>query len=173
MTSLAAIVLCELAAVAVSPVVIEFDGETYQAGFASNQSTVRLVEYVRAEETLENWTKLFALRNFPTSDNPSAAVAVFAQVVKQHNPQAGVQVLVKEDGSEAMIDFLTWAKGAGHMELNIHRYLRRPEYPGLISYQFAYRFRTTPDTTAQEIRKLKDHWCEVMREIDPPVQFGK
>lgn len=173
MMYLAALVLCDLAAVAVSPAAVEFAGETYLPGYSSNQPTVRLIEYVRAGETVENWTKLFAVRNFPTSDDPRAAVAAFSQVVKQNNPQAGVQILVKEDGSEAMIDFLTWAKGADHMELNIHRYLKKPEHPGLISYQFAHRFRKTPEMTAREIRKLKDHWSELMREIDPPIQFGK
>jgi hypothetical protein len=173
MTHLAAVVLLELAVVSASPAVVEFDGETYVRAFSSNQPTIRLVEFIRDGETVENWTKLFAIRKFPTGTDPRSAVGQFQQVVKQHNPQAGVQVLVKEDGSEAMIDFLAWPKDADHMELNIHRYIKHPAYPGLISYQFAYRFRTTPDTTAKDIRELKDRWCELMREINPPVAFGK
>jgi hypothetical protein len=86
---------------------------------------------------------------------------------------AGVQVLVKEDGSEAIIDFLTWEHGAKTMELNIHRYLKKPGYPGLISYQFAHRFQVTPETTSDDIRKQKDRWSDLMRQVDPPVHFGK
>jgi len=173
MTCLAILLFCDLAAVAASPTAVDFDGESYTSAFSSDQPTFRLVEFVREGETVENWTKLFAIRNFPTGNDPRTAVAQFQQVVKQHNPLAGVQVLVKDDGSEAMIDFLTWPQDAGYMELNIHRYLKKSGHPGLISYQFAYRFQATSEMTAAEIRTLKDRWCELMRQIDPPVQFGK
>lgn len=173
MISLAAPIFCHLALLAASPVPVEFDGEAYRPAFTSNEPTMRLVEFVREGETVEDWTKLFAIRNFPTGKSPQAAVAEFQRVVKQHNPLAGVQVLVKDDGTEAMIDFLTWPKDARYMELNIHRYLKKPGHAGLISYQFAYRFQTTPDTTAKEIREQKERWCELMREIDPTVAFGK
>ena len=170
MTHLAAFLVCDLVILTASPAVA-FDDESYLPAFSSNQPQVKLVEYVRADETVENWTRLFAIRNFPTGKDPRSAVHAFSQAVKQHNPLAGVQVLVKEDGSEAMIDFLTWEAGSPHMELNIHRYLKKPGYPGLISFQFAYRFRHTPDLTAKEIRALKDHWCELMRQVDPVVSF--
>jgi len=173
MTQLAIVLLCDLAAVAASPTVVEFDGESYFSAFTSNQPTFRLVEFVREGETVENWTKLFAIRNFPTGNDPQAAVAQFEQVVKQHNPLAGVRVLVKEDRTEAIIDFLTWPQDAKYMELNIHRYLKKSEYPGLISYQFAYRFQRTSETTADEIRTIKERWVKLMTQIDPPVQFGK
>lgn len=173
MPTVAVLLLCDLALVAASPAPVEFDGETYVAAFSNSEPALSLVEYVREGETVENWTKLFAIRKFSLGHSPQEAVAQFQQVVKQHNPQAGVQVLVKDDGSEAMIDFLTWPKTAEYMELNIHRYLKKPGVPGLVSYQFAYRFKTGPDTTAQEIRATKDRWCQLMREIDPPFSFAK
>ena len=173
MTHLAAIALCELLVLGASPAPIEFDGEEYAPSFTSDQPGLRLVEYVRAGETVENWTKLFAVRNFQQQRDPREAVKTFERVVKQHNPLAGVQVLVKEDGSEAMIDFLTWASSAEPMELNIHRYVKKPGFPGLISYQFAFRFQRTPDMTAENIRALKENWSEQMRQLDPPVAFGK
>jgi hypothetical protein len=172
MTHLATSVFCELLILAAAPAGIDFDGEQYLPGFSSNQPGLRLVEYVRAGETVENWTKLFAVRNFPEQRDPREAVKAFERVVKQHNPLAGVQVLVKEDGSEAMIDFLTWETGADQMEFNVHRYQKKPGYPGLISYQFAYRFRVTPELTAEKVRRLKDHWSEQLRNLDPPVAFG-
>jgi hypothetical protein len=173
MTHLAALILCDLLVAGASPAAVEFDGEQYLPSFSSNRPDFRLVEYVRAGETVENWTKLFAVRNFPRQRDPREAVKVFERVVKQHNPLAGVQTLVMQDGSEAMIDFLTWESGASQMELNIHRYLKKPGYPGLISYQFAYRFRATTEMTAEKIRGLKEHWSELMRQLDPPVQFGQ
>jgi hypothetical protein len=173
MTHLALVALFDALLVAASPNVVEFDGEQYLPGFSSNQPNLKLIEYVRAGETVENWTKLFAVRNFPQKDDPAAAVKAFQHVIKQHNPLAGVQVLVKEDGSEAMIDFLTWETGAEQVELNIHRYLKKPGYPGLISFQFAYRFRTSPEMTAEKIRGLKERWSDLMRQADPPISFAK
>jgi hypothetical protein len=173
MTHLALAVLFDAMLLTAAPNVVEFDGEQYLPGFTSNQPNLKLIEYVRADETVENWTKLFAVRNFPQKDDPAKAVKAFQQVIKQHNPMAGVQVLVKEDGSEAMIDFLTWETGAEQVELNIHRYLKKPGHPGLISFQFAYRFRVTPETTAEKIRGLKERWAELMRQADPPISFAK
>lgn len=173
MTACAAMVLCQLAALGATPAPIEFDGEKYEAGFFSTQESVRLVEYVREGESVENWTKLFAIRNFIGSNDPRQAVKSFESVIKQHNPLAGVRVLVKEDGSEAMIDFLTWPKQADHMEFNVHRYLRKPGFPGLVSYQFAYRFRVTPEVTAEKIRANKEKWWEMMLQVEPMVAFEK
>jgi hypothetical protein len=107
MTHLAAIALCELLVLGASPAPIEFDGESYLPAFTSDQPELRLVEYVRTGETVENWTKLFAVRNFPGQRDREA---VKSCEHRQAAPStAGVLVLVKEDGSEAMIDFLTWA----------------------------------------------------------------
>lgn len=169
----AALALCQLVALGATPKPVEFDGETYEASFFSSQDGVRLVEYVRPGETVENWTKLFAVRNFNSSHSPQQAVQAFERVVKEHNPLAGVRTLVKDDGSEAMIDFLTWEKGADHMEFNVHRYLRKPGFPGLISYQFAYRFRATPEMTAEKVRANKERWCEMMSDMDLRVSFEK
>jgi hypothetical protein len=167
MSPIATALVWELLLVGASPAAIDFDGERYLPAFSSNQPQFRLVEYVRSGETVENWTRLFAVRHFPGQRNPRE----LERTVKQHNPLAGTQVLVKEDGSEAMIDFLTWEAGAEQMELNLFRYLKKPGYPGLISYQFAFRFRGTPDMTAEKIRGLKANWLEQMRQLDPPVAF--
>jgi len=169
----AALVICQFAALGATPQPIEFDGEKYEASFFSTQGNVRLVEYVRPGETVENWTKLFAVRNFTSSHSPQQAVQAFESIVKQHNPLAGVRTLVKEDRSEAMIDFLTWEKGADHVEFNVHRYLHKPNFPGLISYQFAYRFRVTSEVTAEKVRANKERWCELMSDIEPVVSFEK
>jgi hypothetical protein len=152
---------------------VEFDGERYVARFHSNQPEIRLIEFVRESETIDNWTKLFAIRNFPHHNSPEAAVRAFQTTVKEHNPLAGVQTLVKEDGTEAMIDFITWQEGDSMMELNVHRYLRKPGHPGLISYQFAYRFQDGPEMTAEKLRALRERWTELMRRIEPAINFSE
>lgn len=172
MTIVCAIGLWALVAGAPPGGSVEFDGERYTARFHSYQAELRLVEYVRESETIDNWTKLFAVRNFPQHDNPEAAVAAFERVVKQHNPLARMQTLYKQDGSEAMIDFMTWETGQDQMEFNVHRYLRKPGHPGLISFQFAYRFRAD-STDAEKLRALRERWTELMRAAEPAIEFAK
>lgn len=150
---------------------VEFDGETYTAAYRSNQPTVRLIEYVRDGETVETWTKLFAARNYPQQTDPRTAVAFFKQALNERNPQARSQVLVKQDGSEAMIDFLIWTPGEKQMEFNVHRYLKLPGRPGLVSFQFAYRIPDPSKVTADEIRALKTKWVDAMSQLPPPNVF--
>src|SRR5688572_18761798 len=54
---------------------IRFDGETYEKQFTSSKSDIRLAEYVRRNETVKNWTKLVAVRNFPKLTDPKVAAA--------------------------------------------------------------------------------------------------
>ena len=174
MTSITLTGLLGLAVLAAPPAgSVQFDGETYVPQYRSDQPEFRLVEFVRPTETVENWTKLFAVRHYPRQQDPRTAVAVFEQMLKQRNPLARSQVLVKGGGSEAMIDFLTWADPSDGMEFNIHLYLKQDGLPGLVSYQFAYRIRDPLSLTATELRTMKDHWCQTMREMDLPKVFGK
>jgi len=152
---------------------VEFDGESYSAAFHSNRPEVRLIEFVREGETVENWTKLFAARNYPRQTDPATAVKYFEMAVKEHNPLSRSVVLVKEDGSEAMIDFLTWTPGEKQMELNVHRYLKLPGRPGLVSFQFAYRIADPSSVTAAELRALRTRWVEAMSALPPPTVFEK
>jgi len=152
---------------------LTFDQVTYTRQFVSNTLDISIAEYVAPGETLDNWTTLVAVRSFPKLDNPSAAVAQFAKVVKQANPLARFQILVKEDQSEAMIDFLTWPADASYAEFNVFRYIKRPGHPGLIAYQFAYRFSDTSDEAAEQFKKDRQRWVDEMTRAEFPVDFAQ
>ena len=95
-----------------------------------------------------------------------------AQLVQQHNPQARTQVIGKDDGSEAVVDFITWAPGDDRLEFNVHRYRRIAGTPGLVAYQFAWRFRTAElaDATAT-VRANRARWLDAMLKADWPNPF--
>ena len=160
------------AATAAAQSSIIFDGERYEQRFEDRKGPVAVVEYVRAGETLQNWTRLAAIRHFPQQQDPKQAAANLAAVVRKHNPQARAEVIGKDDGSEAVVDFITWAPGDDRLEFNVHRYRRIAGTPGLVAYQFAWRFRTEelPDATAT-VRANRVRWRDAMLRADWPDPF--
>lgn len=152
---------------------VTFDNVTYTRQFVSGSPPAGLAEYVRADETVENWTTLVAVRCFPQLDDPGAAAAELAKTLKKSNPLARFQLLVKEDKSEAMIDFLTWPDDASYGEFNIFRYLKLPGHPGLISYQFAHRFTDTSPEVTEQFKQDRQRWVEEMTRADFPVDFAR
>lgn len=162
-----AIVLWLLASAAFAQPVIVFDGERYEQRFENRKAPVAVIEYVRGGETLKDWTKLAAIRHLPQQSDPKAAAANLARLVQQHNPQARAQVIGKDDGSEAVVDFLTWTPGDDRLEFNVHRYRRIAGTPGLVAYQFAWRFRTVElaDATAT-VRANRQRWVDAMLKVD-------
>ena len=152
---------------------ITFDEVTYTRQFIGNMNPGGLAEYVRPTETVDNWTTLVAVRNFPKLNDAAGAAAQLVRTLKASNPDARFQLLVKEDQSEAMVDFITWPKDGAYAEFNVFRYLKQPGYAGLIAYQFACRFTDTgPDATAR-IRQDRQRWVEAMSRADFPIDFAK
>jgi hypothetical protein len=152
---------------------IQFDGEVFVQQFTNNTSDVKLAEYVRPNETLKNWTKLIAVRNFIKLNDTKSATVDLAKIVQQHNPQAKFQIFTKDDGSEAQIDFLTWPREGKYMEFNVHRYMKVRDYPGLISYQFAYRFSDTSPNAKEAFMKNRQRWINEMFKAKFATNFDK
>lgn len=166
-----AILMLSSVATAALAETLEFDGEQYVRQFASNQPELRLLEFVRPGETLKNWTKLLGLRHFKALDDPAATAAALAKQLQRQNPQARFQLVVKDDGSQAVIDFVTWPESAEYMEFNVFRYLKQPGTPGLFSFQFAYRFTDASPEGTEKFKKLRKEWVDAVREASFPVDF--
>ncbi len=167
------VALVAMSAAPASDRTITFDDVTYTRQFIGNMNPGGLAEYVRPTETVDNWTTLVAVRNFPKLDDPAAAAERLVKTLKESNPEARSQMLVKEDGSEAMVDFITWPPDGSYAEFNVFRYLKRPGYAGLIAYQFAYRFTDTGPQATARIRQDRQRWVETMSRADFPIDFEK
>ena len=156
------------------PASLSFDGERYVQRFAQMQGDVRVVEYTRERESLNDWTRLLAVRHFVKLHEPKAAAAGLARTVREHNPQARAEVIAKDDGSEAIVDFLTWASGDDRLEFNVHRYRRIPGKSGLVAWQFAWRFRSAElaDPTAT-VKANRKHFVDAMMRAEWPDPFPR
>jgi hypothetical protein len=157
------------AAALAQPASVSFDGERYVRRFEQRQGAVRVAEYTRERETLKDWTRLVAVRHFRDIADPKAAATTLARVVREHNPQARADVIAKDDGTEAIVDFLTWAPGDDRLEFNVHRYRRVAGMPGVIAWQFAWRFRSAElaDPTAT-VRANRKRFVDAMLRADWP-----
>lgn len=147
----------------------EFDGETYPSQFASEAPGMKLVEFVRESETIDNWTKLLAVRRLPRLEDPTAAAAELVKRLNESNPLARHRLLTKEGGQEALIDFLTWPEDGSYMEFNVFRYVKAAGASGLISYQFAYRFSDTSPEAMESFKEQRHHWIELMTQATFPL----
>jgi hypothetical protein len=146
---------------------VTFDGERYVLRGDARRAPIPLVEYVRPSESLQNWTRLVAIRHFAKLDDPRAAAGNLARIVREHNPNARADVIAKDDGSEAIVDFLTWAPGDDRLEFNVHRYRRVEGLPGLVAYQFAWRFRMAELADATKtVSANRKRWIDAMTRVD-------
>ena len=92
--------------------------------------------------------------------------------MQQHNPAARAEVIAKNDGSEAVVDFITWTPNDDRLEFNVHRYRKVPGLPGLVSYQFAWRFRQADfaDPTAS-VKQNRKRFVDAMLRAEWPNPF--
>jgi hypothetical protein len=156
-------------AAAAAQLAVDFDGETYRAAHRGGDAGGRLVEFLRAGETLQTWTRLVAVRHFPGLDDPRAAALRLEAEVRRRDPRAPARTLARDDGSEAMVDFVVWPADRSHMEFNVHRYLRRPGVPGVVSYQFAARLPALTEATVARFRADRQRWVEAMTRAEFPL----
>ena len=152
---------------------VTFDGERYVQRFDNRRGAIPVVEYVRSSESLQTWTKLVAIRHFANQTDPRAAASTLARLVREQNPNARADVIAKQDGSEAIVDFITFAKGDDRLEFNVHRYRKVEGLPGLVGYQFAWRFRMAElgDAT-KTVSANRKRWIDEMTRAELPNPFA-
>ena len=158
----------------VEPRELEFAKETYIGRFVAVNEHEKLAEFTRAGDPLEDWQKLVAVRHYPLANGtPAQAAAAVVRALQATNPLAKFQLLVKEDGSEALVDFITWPKDGTYAEFNAFRYIKKPNQAGLVSYQFAYRFTDTSPTGTEQFKRARQLWLEKLRNVEWQVSFEK
>jgi len=150
---------------------IVFDGRVYTRQAVDRTDIMTQAEYTQGRETLENWTKLIAVRHFPNVADPKEMAAKLVDVLYAQNPEAKHEMVILEDGNDVLMDFITWPSNKTYLEFNVHRYRKVEGYKGLISYQFAYRFtHTTPKFLKQFIQN-KESWKKLMMDVAFPIDF--
>lgn len=118
-----------------------FDGDVYMVRQESDKDYVRTAQFVKGDETADNWTKVIAIRHHPRLMSPLVAAEKFGKKLQEENPGMTYQVAPCNGGEEAVIQF-TIATGGSDAVFTVYRFMKREGYAGLISYQFASRVPT-------------------------------
>jgi hypothetical protein len=132
---------------------------------------IRRAEYVPPDETLDQWTDLFAIRNFTQLTDPVAAIADLAATLKEKKPSIDATVWMSDDRKIVMITFIMPSPDGKYAEFNLHRYMQRKGYPGLISYQFAHKVTDSPQDDPDTLAKRMSAWMKAMFEADYEPDF--
>jgi hypothetical protein len=152
---------------------LTFLDENYVCRFVAGNEQEKLAEYTLVDESIDDWKKLVAVRHYPLAEAaPADAAREIVKALNQAQPAAKHQLLVKEDGTEALLDFLIWPQDASYVEFNVFR-LIQTEDEGLVSYQFAFRFKDTSPESIEKFKKARQLWLEEMREVEWDVEFSE
>jgi len=142
------------------PKIVNICGITFHRAFEESKNGVFLIEYVPENETVENWTYLFAIRKEQFPYSPIIRVKGFAEHLKRKNPDWGMRVLNNEATGDAMIDFLIWPEDNSYVEFNVWKFMQA-EDRRLISYQFARSVSSGNPLFEQFIKDFKEYETEI------------
>ncbi len=141
---------------------IMLDGEVFtKQSVAHLSSGDTRIEFIREDETFNNWTKrvCFRYQSLPDIDNdPRKAAAWMSQLVKAYNAQSQTNVIVNNQASEALVDFLTWPPDAKYVEFHIFRFAKSAKEDAVVSLQFSYRLSSRTALDIEQFRQTRASW---------------
>ena len=151
------------------PSEVTFDGEVYEQAYQKGDgiNTNRITEYLRKGENLDTYVKLVAIMEFPETTDVKELAEYLIKVHKQKYPSLARNIIVKNDESEAQVDYMA-AKG-DITEFDIFRVLKKDDH--VILYQYVYRNYSplnTSDNTKwrNNLTQNKSKWIELMMQVN-------
>lgn len=156
---------------------IALDGELFTKKFVGNPPNGdKLLEFIREPESFEKWTKLVGVRYqrlASIGNDPKKVAEGMAAVVKASNPNSNSRIIVNESKSEALIDFLTWPASGEYLEFNVFRYAKSKDGGGVVSLQFANRFKSDNSPEAiNQFKALRQSWINQAATFDMGIVHG-
>lgn len=154
-------------------IAISFDNEQFTKKFVGKPPNGDMLqEFIREDETFDNWTKLvgFRYQQLPGLGNdPKKAALSMDRILKVSNPKTHSMIIVNEQTSEAIIDFLTWPKDGAYMEFNVFRYAKSIDGKAVISLQLAHRFTDTSSESLEKFKKIRESWIKQAAAFDMKI----
>jgi len=131
-----------------------FDGQTFLLAFTNHSPEENVKEYLPKGQTLEKWTELAAVREYPGSNDPKSITRNLIHLLKQQNPLAAYDVMENDRTGEVIVDFITWPNDGAYVEFNIFRYSKR-DGGGLVAQQYARREYENTDQFLKELPPMR------------------
>ena len=148
-----------------------FDGDIYLAQNETDKDYVRTAQFIKSDESADNWSKVIAIRHHPRLMNPLMAADKFGKKLQEDHPGLVYQVSPCNGGEEAVIEF-TLDSGEAPATFNIYRFMKREGYAGLISYQFSRRVPTVSVTKVGLSDSDKQEWVDKLVKASFDYRIG-
>ena len=144
----------------------------FLANVEGGGSDVLLNEYIRTNETFDNWTVLFAVRRVPTTNGVSDVVARWKTYLAQVNSPG---LKVKEEEGSAATDrrFMLAIRppGDAYLETDELRFIPAPGGKGVIYYQAAIRVNPKSESEIKQGLIKQAAFAEALKSISvTPVE---
>src|SRR5215217_973603 len=128
------------AAALAEPASLSFGGDRLVEEYARSGPQAAIIEFVPPDQTLDSWTSLVGFRGLWESKGTAAdAAAALALVTGERYPASKPRILAK--GAAAMVVFVAAPPNDDLVEFTVFKYGRAPDGRGIVSFQYARRFR--------------------------------
>lgn len=104
------------------PKYVEFDGQKLELAWQSETPEQPVAEFIPQGETLEKWTHLASIRQFPGIDDPRELASLTIEQVAEQYPGAPANLVADPKGSDAIIEFVVNAPDDSFAEYNVFKY---------------------------------------------------
>lgn len=155
LTGITLIFLLAGLAVAADPVApsLTFEGEKYHFAWKDVSKEGNITnEYLKKGETLEEWTTMIGVRNWPAAGELSDVVAPYVESMQQYYV-TNAEIYTPQDAKDdIIIEMFLGAPNVPYVEYNLHRFVIEKGTPGVKAYQFAQRIPLTEDLDLSETR---------------------
>jgi len=118
---------------------VEFNGETLTLAWEDKDvfgDTIK--EFIPADQTLDNWTRLAAAFEYPKIDDPREFAEGMVEQLTKDNPKTEYELLVNSESGEVILDFVAYPEDGSYAEFDVFQY-RKKDGGGLVAYQYALR----------------------------------
>ena len=95
-------------------------------------------EFIPSDESLEDWTRLAAIREYPELNDPTAVAEAVTKKLDDSDPPIHYDLLENSKTGESVLDFTMFPEDKSFAEFNVFCYRKQAD-GGLASYQYAVR----------------------------------
>lgn len=118
---------------------VTFDGHKLVLAYeARDEDGDAIKEFIPADEDLDSWTRLAAIRVHADLDDPKEFGEQMVKELEQRKPPAEFALMENEQTGDVVLTFLISPEDESFVEFNVFKYQKRAE-GGLLSEQYALR----------------------------------
>lgn len=117
---------------------VTVDGAELTMSYEAEANGESIREFIPSDESLETWTRLAAIRDYPELNDPTAVAEAITKKLDDSDPPIHYDLLENSKTGESVLDFTVFPEDKSFAEFNVFCYRKQAD-GGLSSYQYAVR----------------------------------